>query len=92
MIFNVNDHVRVRLTDAGREFHRRRHAQLCGDDPRFPYTPPKEDGGWSRWQLHHLMATFGPGISMIGPALFETKIDISDSSDVPASVENPHGI
>jgi hypothetical protein len=69
--FNANDKVRVKLTKEGRAYHRRLY------DERyiglFDYTPPKEDAeGWSEWQLHDLMSTFGGAISLAAPVPFET--------------------
>ena len=63
--FNVNDRVRVKLTDRGREIH----DEFWCDHP-IPlarvYSPPKEDDeGWSEWQLWVLMETFGPELGYI---------------------------
>lgn len=75
MLFNINNTVRVRLTDAGREYHRRIHNELYARI--FLYRPPEEDAdGWSRWQLWSLMQTFGPGVSLGGPTLYEPTIDL----------------
>lgn len=59
--FNINDYVRVQLTDKGRQLHRERHERLFGEHfAQLPYIPPKEDAdGWSRWQLWALMEELG---------------------------------
>ena len=58
---NINHIVRVRLTNHGRAFHAMKHAMFnmkSGQD--LPYIAPKEDSdGWSDWQMHDLMHTFG---------------------------------
>lgn len=74
--FNMNEHVKVKLTERGREILKQRHKEIFkGRD--IKYTPPVEDeDGWSEWQLWCLLEEFGRelccGIS--GP--FETGIKI----------------
>lgn len=78
--FNINHHVRVKLTDAGRAWHRKRHAEWFANAPHIKYTPPVEDvDGWSRWQMHTLMETFGDGVGMGRDLLFETTIELDTS-------------
>lgn len=68
--FNVNYFVKVRLTDAGREFHKKLHQDFSSKvkartGKEFPYTPPSEDSdGYSRWQLWSLMQEFGDAIGL----------------------------
>lgn len=73
--FNINEHVWIKLTDAGRKHHRER------DRARYPmldYSAPVEsEDGWSRWQLWHLMQVFGEAIYMGGTAPFETTIRLA---------------
>lgn len=66
--FNLNDYVRVKLTDHGRALHRAEFDRLCAFwvDRGFPapedlvYRPVEEaEDGWSTWQLWDLMHTFG---------------------------------
>lgn len=66
--FNVNDHVRVKLTDVGR-----RHLTLPVNQPR---TVTEDADGWSRWQLWDLMHTFGEVVYMGGAVPFDTDIEI----------------
>ena len=76
--FNVNDYVRVRLTETGLAIHKALHDDLMAQLPNastLVYEPPKVDAeGWSRWQLWHLMQDFGPHILMGAKAPFETEI------------------
>lgn len=78
--FNINNYVMVKLTPQGRYLHRKAHHEFMASLPRIPdltYTPPAEDEeGWSKWQLWHLMETFGPHISMGAEPPFETEIRI----------------
>lgn len=74
MKFNVNNTVRVRLNDYGRECHRRNFEAMRL--PSLTYRPPVEDeNGWSTWQLWVLMSEFGPHIIMSRPP-FETEIEL----------------
>lgn len=81
MLFNVNESVRVKLTDHGRRIHFenwrafRQQFPLVGGE----YQPPKEDeNGWSEWQLWVLMQTFGKHITMSKPNPFKTTISMPD--------------
>ena len=61
---NLNDVVRVRLTDYGRALHRKNYdrlmAELVALPRQSPYVPPKEDAdGWSEWTLWVLCEEFG---------------------------------
>lgn len=80
--FNINDYVRVKLTDEGRKLLREQHASFMdaikahGGKP-WDYEPPKEDAeGWSRWQMHNLMEALGHACTMGRPVPFETEIQL----------------
>ena len=88
MEVNLNDNVRVKLNDAGREIHKIRHDELYDyiesrgvPSPtyeRLKYRPPKEDSdGWSEWQLWDLMSLYGPHITLGAALPFETTIEIA---------------
>ena len=78
--FNINDNVRVRLTDLGRKIHREQFRKLNAQIPihaGLKYTPPNEDeNGWSVWQLWVLIDTFGEYVGMCKDPPFETNIEI----------------
>lgn len=78
MLFNMNDHVKVKLTPHGKQLHRQQYDDLvkrCGGCPPFAYSPVKEDGqGWSKWQLRELMNRFGKHVYNGCEPPFETKI------------------
>ncbi len=84
MRFNMNDYIRVRLTDAGRKIHRSNHeALLLMMSPSaaklLPYTQPKEDDdGWSEWQGWHLMQEFGPWLRLTMDPPFELTVEITE--------------
>lgn len=77
-VLNLNDSVRVKLTDHGRSVHAKDHADCWGSAGVIrPYTPPKEDAdGWSTWQLWVLMQTFGPHIYMGATPCFLGDIEV----------------
>jgi len=83
MKFNVNDVVRVRLTDLGRKtlavLRAQENEQLAaaGSRIRIPLAVAEVDG-WSEWQLWDLMATFGEFCGNGLPLMFETEIELPD--------------
>ncbi len=82
--FNVNDRVRVKLTDHGRAVHRADEIAFwqSGNCPSVVakrqidnYTPPVEDAdGWSSFVLWDLMNRFGKHMGMGFQVPFETDI------------------
>ncbi len=80
MKININDSVRVRLTECGKKQHRENHDNFwrTTKHPNPPkYTAPVEDvDGWSEWQLWCLMAEFGPHILMGSLPPFDTEIEL----------------
>lgn len=80
--FNINQGVRVKLTEHGRAIHRANHKRnFKGAEDRYPYLPPVEDcDGWSRWQLWALMAEFGEHIGMARPHPFDGNMELDPKS------------
>jgi len=71
--FNINDHVRVKLTDLGRQILIKNHIELFGSQDK--YKAPEEDAeGWSRWQLWELMQELGNSCYNGCNVPFETTI------------------
>jgi hypothetical protein len=78
--FNINWNVRVRLTDHGRAYLRRTDRASVLE---------REVDGWTAWQLHDLMNTFGSQIGMGFSVPFETTIElIGDPLEV--AMRNTH--
>lgn len=82
--FNINNKVRVKLTDYGRLAHCQNHTAFLETIPSeivresLPYRPPVEDAdGWSEWQMWCLMSEFGASISHARQC-FETTIELID--------------
>ena len=77
--FNVNQYVRVRLTDTGRKVHAEHYQRHVGNV--FPYQPPVEDAdGWSKWQMWELANIFG-GSMYIGcevPFMPDIEIEVDE--------------
>jgi len=62
MKFNINECVFVQLTDAGRKELKRQWNELRVSFPSLSEDDcglVEDDAGWSKWQLHSLMNTFG---------------------------------
>jgi hypothetical protein len=71
---NMNDTVRVKLTDLGRQIHKEKHGEVC-TRANVSYQPPQEDeDGYSKWQLWHLMSFFGEHLSLGLEIPFEPRI------------------
>ena len=95
MKFNINDTVRVRLTDYGRAVLRddwQSTTNIYYARPeqraiRGEYKPPKEDeNGWSEWQLWALMEAFGEHTGNGCRLSFETEIEIVGAEVAKAEV------
>lgn len=71
MTYNINTHVRVRLTETGREY-------LRTSGRGYTSEQAEDDAGWSRWQLWRLMHVFGPLLDTprVGHLPFETTIEL----------------
>lgn len=79
MKFNINNTVRVKLTERGRQLITQNHKALLGKTLAKEYPRIiKETDGWSDWALWSLMTEFGQHIHMGGPLLFETEIEIPE--------------
>ncbi len=93
MDFNINDKVRVKLTDHGRACLERNHVEFwagIGRPAPYAYTPPTEDAeGWSEWQLWSLMHELGPHTSMGLSVPFETTIQIVERKPYTPPPEDP---
>ena len=93
MDFNINDKVRVKLTDCGRQALASQHVEFwasVGRTAPYPHTPPKEDAeGWSEWQLHSLMNELGHLCRIGGPVPFETTIQMVERKPWTAPPEDP---
>ena len=80
--FNLNESVRVRLTDHGKRLYRqdweRKFKPYVAQGLQVTYHPPKEDAeGWSEWQLWHLMQEFGPHLHLGCNPPFDLTIQFS---------------
>ena len=67
MKFNMNDNVKIKITEHGRELL---------SNGSFEHLYKEDDNGWSKWQLWHVMEIFGPHISLGCTPPFETEIEI----------------
>lgn len=73
--FNINDTVKIRLTDSGREIYRDFRARMRS--PAEIRDRPEDSEGWSSWQLWQVMSTFGGDHVSLGclPPFMEMKIE-----------------
>ncbi len=80
---NLNESVRYKLTDLGKQIHRRHYDELNefvikrGGKMPHEYSAPKVDeNGWSTEQLWCLFKDYGPSIHLGCHAPFETTIQV----------------
>jgi len=62
MKFNLNHHVKVKITEHGLECMRKKHEEICAvlPDWNIDFRPPDVDEeGYTRMQLWCVMETFG---------------------------------
>jgi len=91
MMFNINDNVRVRLTEHGRKVLQQKRDELMCQLPHTPLTSrtpdslwynrpliQEDEDGWSEWQMWNLIETFGDYIGMEMPNVFDLTIEIKD--------------
>lgn len=84
MKFNLNQYVKIKLTDYGRHVMKVEHDAIRVYFPKSEqwervghFIYPEEDSeGWSKWQLHCVFETFGKYVGMGKQVPFETTIII----------------
>lgn len=77
MKFNIDNNVKVKLTEYGKDILREQHNSLyktINVKKEFKL-PPEDDNGYSEWQLWNLMATFGDWINF-GTVLTPFELEI----------------
>jgi len=80
MKFNINEYVKVRLTEVGRESLRKQHTELFRGYPSpMEYREPEVDAeGFTKFQLWDLMNKLGPGCWNGCQVPFEMEIEIPE--------------
>jgi hypothetical protein len=93
--FNINEFVWVRVTQKGFEILRAHDAEWRAQFPRTKWDEAENvqaeqeaHGGWSRWQLWHLMQRFGSALGLGLDAPFVPTIRLSKLPSVGAV--DPH--
>ena len=92
MNFNLNNHVRVKLTAEGRNVVKRDFESTCGvgraTQANYKAVAPKEDAeGWSEWKLWELMRMFGPHLNLGVLDVMGTEIEIVTDEREPVTRE-----
>lgn len=85
--FNINDSVKVKLTEVGKAELRRKNDELnlaLGTNTDY-YMPLEDAEGYSTWQLWRLMSDLGHLCIMGAEPPFETKIGIEAKDAQPES-------
>ena len=80
--FNINETVKVRLTEYGKKLHKQQWVDFWNSVGRLnenPYTPPEEDeNGYVQFQMWDLMEKFGNHCGLCRELAFETVILIDE--------------
>jgi hypothetical protein len=80
--FNINYTVKIRLTEYGKELHKKDWEDFWNSKGRldeFPYTPPKTDPeGYVEFQMWDLMKKFGSYCGLGCEPPFDTVILINE--------------
>ncbi len=78
--FNVNQNVLVKLNEIGIEELKRQHTELQRHFEKIgEFKPPvSDDQGYSKWQMHHLMRTFGHMMRIGAHTPFDANIKLVD--------------
>ena len=87
MKFNINEHVRVKLSAQGLHILREQHKELLRMCPALSQyeEPAVDDEGYTRFQMHSLMTKFGANVGLGMTLPFETEIIIEDPHPAPSS-------
>ena len=78
MKFNINNPIKIKLTDKGREIIKKRHEDFWSQrnaDIEFKPWPEDEDG-WSKQQMYNVFHVFGDYLTVGREPPFETEIDL----------------
>lgn len=74
---NINDHVKVKLTDFGKDIYFHQYDDLNEKQGKTiiePHYPKVDEDGYTDFQLWSLMELYGEHIHMAGKLPFETTI------------------
>ena len=77
--FNINQSVKVKLTDFGRKVYRDGQIEFwtsVGKPEQNPVARDEDAEGWSRWTMWELMRAFGSHMRICGKLVFETNIKV----------------
>jgi len=83
MVFNMNDYVKVKITDFGFKILEEQHQDLLKriptyDTPFEEVRPRVDESGWTKMQLWMIMQKFGPYMGMVQEQPIEINITIEE--------------
>lgn len=82
--FNINETVKVKLTDHGRDIYYHQYDALNSKCKRIinaPKFPKTDENGYTSFQLWNLMELYGPYMKLTAPLPFETDILIENKAE-----------
>ena len=78
MKINVNDYVKIKLTEAGRSELKKQYRELEKEYSIVGHIgmPKEDEDGWSKWQLWRVMQVFGSTLHLGMNEPFEAEIEV----------------
>ena len=76
---NLNYYIKVKLTEHGKEVHREYWEDICRDCGHEYHYPEVDSDGYSCFQMHEFMHTFGSEMTMAAELVCETNVLIQRS-------------
>ena len=76
---NLNYHIKVKLTEHGREIHRKYWEHICRDCGHEYKYPEVDESGYSCFQMHEFMHIFGSEMFLAAELVCETNVLIQRS-------------
>jgi hypothetical protein len=75
MIINLNDHIKVKLNDKGKDIYYHQYDELLRTFPRCgikPEMPKVDENGYTIFQIWHFMELYGEYMGMSKPSVLKT--------------------
>lgn len=83
MKFNINNYVRVKLTEAGINHLKDTHQRYWKETGKiFKFEPKIDENGYTEFQLWDLISVFGTKIYNGSDLMFETEIEIPENGEI----------
>ena len=85
MIINLNDFIKVKLNDRGKDIFYHRFDEIIEQFPRIglePHMPKVDENGYTMFQIWEFMELYGVHIGMAKPSVLESMDVIVGEEDL----------